>query len=373
MSQEEPPEALQQNEPLLAETAIKDQLSDNALPAYVESLKKSSYREKIETLGLIKPCSQTPLSSEVRGEILKISPAFEVGKKLKKGDLLAELDDSAYRLELIESQARLAKAELQYEQAKIDTQIAKEEWYSIRDYAPPNQMTLKGKHLEVAKHEVEVSKMAVSMAQKYIDKCKVVMPYDGVVLDRSIGLGQLVTPNSLLGSIYSEDCWRVSCEIIKGHAESLGFFHQNDAVKAIVKGANLKPLPFFSFASLVNKEGSILTAYFDHNGQKLSPTLLMGLYVDLEIYTEQEVSCYKVKNTSIYQGQLLGVTPDNLLTLVPISLVKRLSGESYVKIDEGFVAPERVVVSRLNTVASGMLLAPKRENVLQKIEKDVVK
>lgn len=167
--------------------------------------KKDDLTMLVSATGYLTPTNTINLGSEVSGTIKSLY--VDYNEQVKKGQVLAKLDQTKYMSALLRSRASLAsaKANLAVMQAhlysaqttmKRDKDIRKSTKGSLpsatqwdRDWAA----LLEAKaQIDNAKAQVEQAKQALISAQYDLDKTTVYAPINGVVLERNIEIGQTV-------------------------------------------------------------------------------------------------------------------------------------------------------------------------------------
>jgi membrane fusion protein (multidrug efflux system) len=148
--------------------------ADVEIPVSVEELKLKTIEEFVNTTGTVFPKGEIELKSRIPGDyFLERNPRtgklWQLGDKVKTGDLIARLEDEEYvnsvqmetnqlNLELMESELR--KQESLYEKGGV---------------------TLK--ELKTAEINYENAKTTVVNSRLQLEKTKIVVPIDGVIVD----------------------------------------------------------------------------------------------------------------------------------------------------------------------------------------------
>jgi HlyD family secretion protein len=143
----------------------------------------------------------------VNRERIELSPRFiglvkwigvKKGDPVTNGQVVVRLDDAEQRAHLLEAEGRLAntrvavnKAELDY--ARIKRLIADK----IETQQTEDDARLK---LESAKATVQEVQGTVELAKTYLDWTVIRSPIDGVVLEKLVDAGELVSPQSFGGT-----------------------------------------------------------------------------------------------------------------------------------------------------------------------------
>jgi len=149
------------------------------------------------------------ISSEVRAQVKKI-PVL-VGDKVKRGDVLVELNTKDYKLNLrraevalkgIESRLKLAAYQFDQAQALFKNKAITDELLRKRQ-----------SDLTTLQAEKETQKVNVEIAQQELNKCIVHAPFDAVVTQRLAQEGELANPGTQLIRVVDISHIEVSAKI----------------------------------------------------------------------------------------------------------------------------------------------------------------
>ena len=209
-------------------------------------------RQVVETTGSIEANLEVEVKSKASGQITSLP--VDLSDRVKKGDLLVELDPideersvMTARVSLDAAKARLAQARLTYQMAQhsmtteerraradlvsasakaveskskferskellLSKVVSQEEFESSRTESAQSQATLedakarvsdltaqkmnlsaKEQDIEIAKTQVATAEIALAMAERRLSETKILAPIDGVVTSRDAQLGQIVS------------------------------------------------------------------------------------------------------------------------------------------------------------------------------------
>ena len=159
-------------------------------PVSVETVKptRGFISVNVSATGKIEPVDTVTIGSQVSGTIHSIYADFN--DRVKKGELIAELDKSLYETSVNQYSANLelAKSNLVFQQSN----------YSRQKKLFDDQVISKAE-FETSLNQVETARATVSSVQAQMDGAKknlsytkIYSPVDGVVLSRNISIGQTV-------------------------------------------------------------------------------------------------------------------------------------------------------------------------------------
>lgn len=137
--------------------------------------------------GLIEPITRVPLSFQLPGTVIKI--AVDEGDRVRKGQILAEIDKTSYQSAY---------------NAAIATQQQAQDAYNRMKKVYDNGSLPEIKWEDV-KSKLEQANSSAQIAKKNLEDCVIKSPIDGTVSDRSIEAGASATPNLTCLQVFSTD------------------------------------------------------------------------------------------------------------------------------------------------------------------------
>jgi len=153
-----------------------------------EKVKRVTIQTTISSTGTISPMDTVSVGTQVSGDISKIYVDFN--SKVKKGQVIAELDRSKLQATLYQAQISEASAKNDYEH-KLSV------YNRVKKLAESNSAS--AVDLETAEYEMNAAKLSwesrkseVQQAKLNLSYCIIKSPIDGVVLERSVDVGQTV-------------------------------------------------------------------------------------------------------------------------------------------------------------------------------------
>lgn len=164
---------------------------------------RGNITDLVEASGPINPVNTTLVGAMVSGEILKIYVDFN--SEVKKGDLMAVIDQTQILASLAEAKASLSSAKESLSSAQKSYELAKlnyERYKTLyeKNYVSRVQMEEYELAYVNAKSSLNSAQASVVRAQANVDtstkdlsNTKIVSPIDGVVLTRKVSEGQTIT------------------------------------------------------------------------------------------------------------------------------------------------------------------------------------
>ncbi len=167
------------------------------------TLVPSSYPISLDSQGTVEPTNGTTLVPEVAGSVVFVSENLVPGGRFSAGDVLVELDKRDFEIALTQTQASLAQARAALQQEQAQAEVAAREWQSLRGNKKASALTLRQPQVAAARANVRSASAQVERAQLDLDRAVMIAPYDGIVLESDVDLGQFVNRGTPIGRIYS--------------------------------------------------------------------------------------------------------------------------------------------------------------------------
>lgn len=139
--------------------------------------------------GEIQAFSSASLNAQVSGTIQRWFA--DIGTPVKAGQLLAQIDPRPYQAALSQAEGQLARDSATLANAQID--VARYQTLSAQNAISAQQFAAQQTNVAQLNGMVAAGRAAVEAARINLGYTRVVAPFDGVVTNRSIDIGQLVT------------------------------------------------------------------------------------------------------------------------------------------------------------------------------------
>jgi len=208
-----------------------------AIPVEIQIAERTVYSEKLTYSGVLKPIKEMKLMSDIPGKVYKLY--VDEGAKVKKGQLLAEMDTKTIRLRLAQAKAGLSVAKARYNSAKRDWERFKrlrgEEAVSEQQ---AEKITLA---YEAALAQMQQAEAALNIALHSEDVSLINAPFDGIISAKYVDEGDMINPQMSMGgkvavfSIMDYSKIDVKIEVAERHIKRL-----KKGMKALLK-TNTEP------------------------------------------------------------------------------------------------------------------------------------
>jgi HlyD family secretion protein len=284
-----------------------------------ESPEKGAISTSVTATGTVQPVDTVIIGTQVSGTISALYADFN--STVKKGQLLAELDKTLIQAQVDQAKASLAQAQSNenYQAANYKRQQQLYETGSISkaDY------DLALNTYQVAKANVANTKAQLRSAERNLSFTQIYSPIDGVVLGRSVSIGQTVAASFNTPTIFTiaKDITKMQVQakvdeadignVVKGQRATFtvdAFI--DDVFNGSVKEVRLQP----SISSNVVTYSTLIDA--PNDDKKLKP----GMTASIMIYTKE------INDALLISAKALKFNPDSSLAkqyeIIPLKGLK---------------------------------------------------
>ena len=355
-----------------------------AISVSVLELVPQSYQVMIDSYGTVKPRTQSLLVAQASGQIIEVSDEFREGGFFEKGDVLLKLDDRDHQAEVKSAQANLLTAEQSLLEEKARGQQALTDWKRLGGSSQASSLVLREPQLAAAQAQVLSAQAALEKAELDLERTKVTAPYAGRILSRSVDLGQVVSNNTQLATIYAIDSVEIRLPIKN---KDLSFVNLPEQYR---DGAKNQAGSLVKFSSdlvgeqiwqgqLARTEGAI-----DENAQQLYVVakiddpykstasnqypIKIGQYIKAQIAGKTVQNALIIPNSTIYQGTYVYVVEGDVLKRKDVTFAWQNANQAMIK--TGLKANDKLVVTPLGQVSSGTKVSILGEEPKEKVPKN---
>jgi membrane fusion protein (multidrug efflux system) len=313
-----------------------------------------------EWVGTMAGNTDADIRPKVEGFLLK--RLYMEGSFVQKGQAMFQLDQRQAEAALEQAKGQLEQARALLSQAQIDvnryTPLVAEKAVSQAELDKAASMERSGQA------QVQSAQAAVDNAKLNVGWTTVTSPISGIAGIAKVGIGDLMTPNTVMSTVSTVDPIYVDFSI--SEQDYLRFIKSGTGRQA---GADLQLIlgdgstfPHSGHALLVNREidsrtGTIqVRAEFSNPGNLLRP----GQYARIRAVTEQRKNALLIPQKAIselqgvYQVGVVGA--DNKVAIRAVKPGPQF-GDMWV-IESGVQPEDKVVVDGLQRIRDGMTVSP---------------
>ena len=334
-------------------------------------LAAETYQVMVESFGTVKPRTQSILFAQVSGQITKVSEQFRDGGFFEKGDILVQLDDRDYTSEVKVSQASLLSANQVLLEEKARVAQAQADWQRLGNGKQASALVLRKPQLEAAKAQVLSAQAKLDKAELSLERTQVIAPYAGRILKKEVDLGQVVSSNTQLATIFAVDYVEIRLPIKN---KDLALINLPEVYRDIGEQGSKNDVVLTS--DLMGEQswkGKVIRteSAIDEQSQQLyvvaqinrpydattsfgSP-IKIGQYVTAKIEGKELSNSLVIPSSAIYQGSYVYIVENGLLIRREIILGWKNGTQAII--ESGLVVGDELVLTTLGQVNSGTPVA----------------
>jgi RND family efflux transporter MFP subunit len=345
----------------------------------VAEFRKASVPVAVEAYGTVVPARELTLQAQVEGRIIEQDAALVPGGVIPADRKLLQIDPEDYKIQIKELQAALVEARFDVEMEEGKRIVAKREWKLLENEITTSpigrRLVLREPHQERAAARVEAAKSRLAQAELDEKRTTLTCPFNAMVIDESVEVGQLVSRQAKLATLVGTDQFWVQVLVPIGRLQRIRFSQGGkggSAVRVVCDTAG---------GSAIVRTGRVLRLLGDLNtsgrmarvlvavdnpldlsapvpGQTATmgpQCILLGSYTKVEIQAGRLDGVYVVPREAMREGDRLWmVGSEGKLVFRDAEVVWRRRADVLVRCN---VSPgEKLVVSRLGAPLPGMMV-----------------
>lgn len=320
-------------------------------------------RLTVAQTGFVRAAERLTLSAEVSGRVARVAEAFREGRRIGAGDVVVELDRKRFEVDVRAAEARVAGTRARRDTAASDADRQR----SLDDDGFGVEQTLERSEATLASADADVAlaRSALELARIALDDASIRAPYDAIVSERDVSLGQIVGPGTSVGELVLASRAEIHLgllprqrALLEPDGELVGrpvdVFPVNGARRPIATGriAAIDPV--------LDPVARTLGVVIDVDDPFEGGALKVGELVEVVVpVSRMERATFDVPARALKGADRLWVVADGELRAVD-PLVVRRDGNRVQVTSDGLADGDRVIVTDVATAVEGLAvrLAP---------------
>src|SRR5437667_11784290 len=160
----------------------------NAAQFQTTAVTRGPITQTVTATGTLNPVVNVQVGSQVSGNIQKLFADFN--SKVKAGDVVAQIDPALFQATVTQAEGDLASALAGLELAKVNATRTQELFAKKNSSQADVDQAMANLHQ--AEANVKIKQGALDKAKADLEHCTITSPIDGVVISRSVDVGQTV-------------------------------------------------------------------------------------------------------------------------------------------------------------------------------------
>ncbi len=313
------------------------------MPVEVADVKVQKVADQFEAVGSIEALESISVVSEIDGTVIKLP--FEEGAFIKKGDLIAQLDDSQLAAEVKRSEALFEQSKSNYDRMK-----------SIVDQKAGTQQDL-----DDANAALHVADANLALAKARFSKTRITAPFDGMIGARNVSVGTFLRTGQAITELANIHEIRVNFSAPESFLSQLNRGAAVTVSTPVYKDHTVqgKIIVIEPVLNELTRNAKII-ARVSNPGQKFLP----GMSANVSAVLSEHANAVTIPNEAVFangdQSFVFVVKPEGNVTKVPITLGLQLA--DVVEVTSGLENGMQVVKAGHQKLFEGAKIMPVNSN-----------
>jgi len=305
------------------------------------------------------------LVPQVAGEVVATHPSLVAGGFFRAGEVLITIDPRDYELAVERARAAVARAKVTLEREQAEAAVAREEWSALHPDEEPTALVIREPQIRQAEAEYAAAEADLSVARLNLERTRISLPFDGVVVSENVDVGQFVGNGSRLATVYGTDAVEIRVPLDSretawfdvpsrqgGRGAVAEVSVDSGSSRSTWKGRVTRmEAQVDQMSRMVHVVIDVPRPYETSGGR---PPLLPGTFVDVRIFGRTLEDVVAVPRFAIHDGDRVWVFADGALEIREVG-IERADREQTL-VSSGLGAGDLVIVSSLDAVTDGMTI-----------------
>lgn len=329
----------------------------------VEAARSASVPVVVMGNGEVVPKISVDVVPQVSGQVVGVHPSLVAGGFFRAGQVLVTIDPRDYELAVERAQAAVARALVSFEREQAEAEVAREEWNELHPGEEPTGLVIREPQIRQAEAELAAAEADLSVVRLNLERTRISVPFDGVVVSENIDIGQFVGGAGRLAQVYGTDVVEVRVPL---NSRELAWFEVPS--RGGGSGSEVEISTDFGGSRSVWMGRVIrMEAQVDQSSRMVHvvvevkdpylasddrPALLPGTFVNVRIMGRTLDNVIPVPRHAVREGNHLWVFDDGKLQIRDVEVLR--SDREQTLVASGINDGELVIVSSLDAVTEGM-------------------
>jgi RND family efflux transporter MFP subunit len=313
--------------------------------------------------GEVVPRVAVDVVPQVTGQVVEIHPKLVAGGFFSAGEILVRIDPRDYELAVERAQAAVARSLVSLQREQAEAEVARDEWNELHPGEEAPGLVIREPQIRQAEAELAAAEADLAVAILNLERTRISVPFDGVVVSESVDVGQFVGGTSRLARVYGTDVVEVRVPLKNSE---LAWF---DIPSRAGGGSTEAEISASSGGELSTWMGRVtrMEAEVDQTSRMVHvivevndpyrasderPALLPGTFVDVRIFGRTLDNVVPVPRFAIHDGNKVWVYDDGALDIRAVRVLR--SDRNQALVASGLTGGELVIVSSMDAVTDGM-------------------
>ncbi len=338
----------------------------------VEQLHVQDIQMIVRGYGTVSPKVEVEIVPEVPGKVVYVHRVLKAGGLIRAGEQIIQIDPRDYELAVQQADAVVAEAQVRLDTEKAEADVARQEWEQLHPgTAPSSPLVLRDPQIRRAQASLKSAQAQLATAKLRLERTSLSLPFDVLVIDERVDLGQYVVVGQSLGSAYGIEAVQIEVPLEDNELAWFNVFDSTaqlnggkapaNATAAQVK-ADFGGSEHIWTGHVVRTTGQVdrtsrmvsvvveVTNPFDTSGGR--PPLLPGVFADVLIEGRILKDAVAVPRDAVRESDKVWAVEEGCLHIRTLEIAR--SDKEFAYTLSGLKEGAQIVVSSLDMVTEGM-------------------
>ena len=338
----------------------------------VEQLHMQDIQMIVRGYGTVSPKVEVEIVPEVPGKVVYVHPLLKAGGLIGDKEQIIQIDPRDYELAVQQADAVVAEAQVRLDTEKAEAEVAREEWEQLHPNTEPSSpLVLRDPQIRRAQASLKSAKAQLATAELRLERTSLSLPFDVLVINERVDLGQYVVVGQSLGSAYGIKAVEIEVpldddelawfDVFGGTAQLNGSATAAKSCTAQIK-ADFGGSQHIWQGRVVRTTGQVdrtsrmvsvvveVADPFDASGEK--PPLLPGVFAEVLIEGNILEDAVAVPRDAVRESNKVWVVDEGRLHIRTLEIAR--ADKDFAYAISGLEEGAQIVVSSLDMVTEGM-------------------
>lgn len=349
----------------------------------VEQLRMQDIKMIVRGYGTVSPRVEVEIVPEVPGKVVYVHPLLKAGGLIRAKEQIIQIEPRDYELAVQQADAAVAEAQVRLDTEKAEADVARKEWEQLHpSMEPSSPLVLRDPQIRRAEASLKSAQAQLATAELRLERTTLSMPFDILVINERVDLGQYVVVGQSLGSGYGIEAVQIDVPLEDDELAWFDVFdstEQRNGGEATVNSTIAQIKADFGGSEHIWKgrvartTGQVdrtsrmvsvvveVTHPFDTSGGK--PPLLPGVFAEVLIEGKVLKGAVAVPRDAVRESNKVWVVEGNCLHIKTLEIAR--ADKDFAYSISGLEGGAQIVVSSLDMVTEGMAVRTQANNVAE--------
>lgn len=288
------------------------------------------YRPSVRLNGVVEARTVTSVIPQVSGRVIAVSENFRPGASVSKGELLFRIDPSDYRLAIERTLAEIEVARSDLARLEAEAAAERDVWQKQFPDRKIPDLIARVPQIAAAKARIKSGEAARQSAELALRRTTVIAPFDARILDTELGVGQVVSGNAAVGTMFSVDSLEIVVPVSADERRLIGPVNgQSVSIVSPDTGGERIPGQIVRAAAALDERTRLGTLFVATDD---STALTVGEFVEVWIEGENAPESFRLPAAALTSRDKLWVVDDGQLASRTVDVIGRDADMAVVRV-----------------------------------------